>query len=307
MFDDVVGNPKWNAIVPGVFGTNITVLPFQDVSAPQGYMLTYRGQSGYPINYSCDYPIIIESSTGGSWSNEFYFCLYGVSAATLGYGPCQVSGGFPGGIVEAKLYDGSNTNGLDINGGGVYITNSIMGRFGLGSCDSRYVTIESRSSVSFVYFNLPPHPVNPDFYCNPIANVLNQPFVQQWCGFGTNYTAGFIMSAVNNDNPRNWRYPGSSCDSNTNKQFRVRFDGNQCCDSQACASTPSLIYGVSAGKMNLSFQLQPGFSYEIVYKNDLRDTNWLTLLPWIGGTGTITLHDPMTSPKRFYRLNYTTE
>ena len=40
MFDDVVGNPKWNAIVPGVFGTNITVLPFQDVSAPQGYMLT---------------------------------------------------------------------------------------------------------------------------------------------------------------------------------------------------------------------------------------------------------------------------
>jgi hypothetical protein len=271
-------------------------------------MLTYRGQSGYPINYSCDYPIIIESSTGGSWSNEFYFCLYGVSAATLGYGPCQVSGGFPGGIVEAKLYDGSNTNGLDINGGGVYITNSIMGRFGLGSCDSRYVTIESRSSVSFVYFNLPPHPVNPDFYCNPIANVLNQPFVQQWCGFGTNYTAGFIMSAVNNDNPRNWRYPGSSCDSNTNKQFRVRFDGSPCCDSQACATAlppPSLTASDDPGYMSLSLSMQTGFTYTVFYKNSLTDSNWLPLTI-LQGNGSVTVLDLMDHPSRFYRLGYRT-
>jgi hypothetical protein len=132
MFDDVVGTPQWWAITNGVFGSNVTVLPFQDVSAPQGYMLywpEHHNPYGYPTTYSSVYPIIIESSSGGTWSNEFYFCLYGVSTAVAGCGPCQVSSGESKGIVEAFLYDGSNTNGLDNTIAGT--TNSIMGRFGL--------------------------------------------------------------------------------------------------------------------------------------------------------------------------------
>ena len=310
MFDDVLGNPLWYVITNGVFGSNVTVLPTQDVSAPQGYMQDWPGHPappGYSSTYSSSYPIIIESSTSGSWSNEFYFCLYGGSTASAGCGPAPHDSSSSKGIIEAKLYDGSNTNGLD-NSVAV-TTNSIMGRFGLGACDTRYVTVDSRSSVAFIYFNLPPKPTTDDpVLSQPWANILSEPFLEGWCGFSTNtINSGFHMCWPNANNIQNWPHYPAPCDSNPLKQFRVRFDGNQCCDSQACASTPSLIYGVSAGKMNLSFQLQPGFSYEIVYKNDLRDTNWLTLLPWIGGTGTIILRDPMTSPKRFYRLNYTTE
>ena len=312
MFDDVLGNPLWYVITNGVFGTNVTVLPFQDVNLPEGYMLYWSGHNnppGYPMTYSSAYPIIVESSTGGVWSNEFYFCLYGIMTQTAGCG--AVPGSDAMGIVEAVLYDGSNTNGLDNSLSST--TNSIMGRFGLGSCDARYTTNGSRASVSFVYFNLPPKPTTGPLLRQPWVNILSEPFLEGWCGFSTNTVndgslfSGFYMCLPNRNNPQNWRYGNSPCDSNPLKQFRVRFDGNSCCASAACASAPTLAATVNGGYMVLSFQALSGFLYKVDYQNNLGTSNWLPLTPWLTlPAGPIQMFDEMTGPRRFYRLGYRT-
>lgn len=311
--DEVVNNWQWYAITNGVFGTNVTVLPFQDVTVPQGYMLywpEHHNPYGYPMSYTSAYPIFIESSSGGVWSNEFYFCLYGLTTKVAGCGPAPCPSSDSKGIVEAFLYDGSNTNGLDITGTS---TNSIMGRFGLGACDT--YDVNSLMSVSFVYFNLPPKPTSPPYITQPWTNILSEPFLDWWCGFdkskplvldGQVY-AGFIMCGPNQDDPQNWQYTNSPCDSNPLKQFRVRFDGSSCCDSAPCASAPTLKASVSGGYMVLSFQALSGLLYKVDYKNSLSISNWLSLTPWLTlPPGPIQMFDEMIEPRRFYRLGYRT-
>ena len=308
MFYDVLSNPLWYVITNGVFGTNVTVLPFQDVVVPEGYMLYWTGHYN-PRSYTSYYPIIVESSTGGVWSNEFYFCLYGLTTKVAGCGPAPCPSSDSKGIVEAFLYDGSNTNGLDITGTS---TNSIMGRFGLGACDT-YDT-NSWYSVSFVYFNLPPKPTSPPYITQPWTNILSEPFLDGWCGFdkskplildGQLY-AGFIMCGPNQNDTQNWRYPNSPCDSNPLKQFRVRFDGSPCCGS-TCATAPKLAIEVRGGQALLSFSTLSGFDYSIYWQSNLYATNWFSLTPWITGAGYVfRTNDPVTTSKRFYQLRYQT-
>jgi hypothetical protein len=52
----------------------------------------------------------------------------------------------------------------------------------------------------------------------------------------------------------------------------------------------------------LSFPTQTGFTYLVVYKNNLEDANWklLSVVPGDGTTKILT--DAITEPRRFYKL-----
>jgi hypothetical protein len=268
MFDDVIDNPLWNTNFN--FGSDVTVLPVQNVSVPQGYMLNWIGHnnpSGYPVTYSSVYPIVIESTTGGSWTNEFYLTLYGSLAQIY---VCSVPGTGHRGVVVGELWSPYDTNGipkpitLDVAG------DEMMDRGAAGAMDATQITAESRSSVAILYFNLPPA-----IDCD--KNLMN-----------------------------NWLHNPFSSDTNLLKQFRVRFDGAVCCDSQACATSPNLMATKSGDHIDLSFTMQTGFMYQIYYKNNLTDSNWIIFGPSFGGSGTLDIYDNLTGPSRFYRLGYHT-
>lgn len=319
MFDEVMGNWQWWAITNGVFGTNVMVLPFQDVTVPQGYMLywpEHHSTPGYPIYYSTAYPIFIESSDGGPWTNEFYFVLQGKFTKSEYYGPTPCTRCDEWGMIDATLYDGYNPESG---------TNYLMTRLGLGgsnvgigddsgTCETVCTNNFRRSSVAFVYFNLRPKPEScPGLTC-PWSDILQEPFLEGWSGFSTNIVwdeslrSGFILiGAPNTDYTANWRYPNSPCDSNPLKQFRIRFDGDACCAEAPCASGLKLLISrISTNRLNLTFPMESGYAYQILVKKTPTDLMWVPWSPIVEGTGTITFRDYPTLPSRMYRLGRTT-
>jgi hypothetical protein len=58
------------------------------------------------------------------------------------------------------------------------------------------------------------------------------------------------------------------------------------------------------GKVQLSFTVQPGFTYQLEYKDDLSDAGWLPLgLPVMAETAALVIEDEISGqPQRFYRL-----
>jgi Carbohydrate binding module (family 6) len=68
------------------------------------------------------------------------------------------------------------------------------------------------------------------------------------------------------------------------------------------ATQVTVIASVSGGNINLSFQTQAGFSYQIEYKNDLSDFTWTPLGSPVAGDGSIkSVNDPASESRRFYR------
>jgi hypothetical protein len=64
----------------------------------------------------------------------------------------------------------------------------------------------------------------------------------------------------------------------------------------------TLSAAIVGANVQISFPTQSGFSYQIEYKNDLLDANWLTLGSLIAGDGSIkTVSDPLVPTRRFYR------
>ena len=161
MCDEATNNPLW--YVPFDFGPKVRVLPRVNVDVSPGYIYYGPPVDGQPdYTYSSKFPILIEATTNlcspctNEWTTNFYMCFY-ARRSQEDVGPCQVSNTENHmGAVDAILYSGSNTNGLDMWTGSDWVTNSLMSRFGLGACDNRYDDFNSRSAVAFVYFNLPP-------------------------------------------------------------------------------------------------------------------------------------------------------
>jgi hypothetical protein len=60
--------------------------------------------------------------------------------------------------------------------------------------------------------------------------------------------------------------------------------------------------GNNPHSINMSFGTQVGFTYSVVYKNNLSDSTWTTLSTFPGDGTVKTVNDPMTAPGRFYRL-----
>jgi hypothetical protein len=59
----------------------------------------------------------------------------------------------------------------------------------------------------------------------------------------------------------------------------------------------------SGGNINISFPTQTGFTYQILYKDNLSDPTWLPLGNPITGDGTVkTIQDSTGGQQRFYRL-----
>jgi len=60
----------------------------------------------------------------------------------------------------------------------------------------------------------------------------------------------------------------------------------------------------SGNNANISFPTQSGFSYQVQYKTNLVDVNWLPLGSPVAGNGSVqTIPDPIGSQQRFYRLS----
>jgi len=56
--------------------------------------------------------------------------------------------------------------------------------------------------------------------------------------------------------------------------------------------------------INISFQSQNGFSYQVQWKNNLTDVSWTSLNSPITGDGTIkSVSDPASGSSRFYRVS----
>lgn len=300
MLPEVEGNSFWNRSL--YFGPTVTVLPPQTIQVISGYVGQYHGTR----NYSFDYPIYIQTTTDGiTWTNEFYFTLEGAAAKSNPYaGPFQSSDVF--GSVRTKLYAGSNTNGLDITS---YSTNSLMKRYGLGSCRSQNDDYDSRSTVAFVFLNLPPkldggiegcsQPGTNFFEHLWFENCDTNEFMLSYCD-PLDYEPGFaIDTACNSDNPRNWPYidtPYPSYDAR--KTYRIAYDGSS-------FYPPQLLMQTSKSNISLSIDMVAGVSYSIDYTANLLNPEWHQL--WMfEGSGTVKLFDSMTNSKRFYRLNYWT-
>jgi hypothetical protein len=67
-------------------------------------------------------------------------------------------------------------------------------------------------------------------------------------------------------------------------------------------SSASITTFLSGTNTVLSFPTQAGFTYLVVYKNSLQDTNW-KLLSVVAGDGTTkVVTDIVNNPQRFYRL-----
>lgn len=250
MCDEVTNNPLW--YVGFNFGSNVTILPRVNVKVSPGYIYYGPPVDGQPdYTYSSRYPILIEASTNlcsprtNEWTTNFYLCLYDNRSQNGQAGPCQVLNTDNHlGSVAGHLYS-CITNGLDaVTTYGPNITNSLMGRFGPAACDNRYDTSESRMSIAFLYFNLPPRetPIwvtwtdpwgevqTKPSICQPGTNFLQYPYQNGWCGYDTNYTAGFSYG-LNEDNTQNWTNYPSPCDTNTYslQLFRARCEGNPGC------------------------------------------------------------------------------
>jgi hypothetical protein len=231
MLPDVENNPFWHW--PLYFGSNVTILPPQNVKVISLYPFEYTIDNKRS-HYSHDYPIYIQSTTNGyQWKNEFYFTLRGISSKIKPVGACQASlEQENSGFIEAALYDGSNTNGFNIIGGTApSFTNSIMERFGMGSCHAENDNSESRESVCFIFFNLPPKKYAfPDLICQPGTNYFDHLWFAGFdtngymlrCGFPLDYEHGFVLSDANEDYPQNWPFTNAPCPPyDVTKTYRV--------------------------------------------------------------------------------------
>jgi hypothetical protein len=68
-------------------------------------------------------------------------------------------------------------------------------------------------------------------------------------------------------------------------------------------SSITLIASGSAAGLNLSFQTQPGYGYQLECKTNLTDFGWIPLGGVVSGDGTVhSLNDPATGVSRFYRM-----
>jgi hypothetical protein len=68
-------------------------------------------------------------------------------------------------------------------------------------------------------------------------------------------------------------------------------------------SQTTLSATVSGGNINIKFPTQTGFSYQVLYKDNLSDPTWTPLGSPIAGDGTVkTIQDPTGGQQRFYRL-----
>ena len=237
MCDEVTNNPLW--YVTFDFGPTVRILPRVNVNVSPGYIYYGPDVDGQPhYTYSSRYPIYIESTTNlcsppcDSWNtNEYYLCLYSGRSQDGQAGPCQVlNTDNHMGSVQGKLYSGTNTNGLDmLTTYGPNITNSLMGRFGIGACDNRYDDANSRSSIAFLYFNLPPR-VPTGYYCQNGTNFFQYPYQNGACGYTPDYAPGFGFG-LNENNCQNWTNYPAPCDTNiySEKLFRARCPGNPNC------------------------------------------------------------------------------
>jgi hypothetical protein len=67
--------------------------------------------------------------------------------------------------------------------------------------------------------------------------------------------------------------------------------------------TPKLTATVSGGNIHISFPTQTGYSYQLQYKNNLTDANWISLGSPLSGNGSIqTIDDSAAGNTRFYRV-----
>ncbi len=236
MCDEVTNNAVW--YVGYDFGPKVKILPEVTVDVSPGYIYYGPDFDGQPhYTYSSRYPIMIEATTNlcsppcDSWFANYYLCLYEGRSQNGQGGPCQVANVDDHmGSVYGKLYSGSNTNGLDmVTTYGPNITNSLAGRFGPAACDNRYDDFNSRSSVAFLYFNLPPR-VPTGYYCQNGTNFFQYPYTNGMCGFTPDYAPGFGYG-LNEDNHQNWTNYPAMCDTATytEKLFRVRCYGSTNC------------------------------------------------------------------------------
>jgi beta-glucanase (GH16 family) len=60
--------------------------------------------------------------------------------------------------------------------------------------------------------------------------------------------------------------------------------------------------GLSGGNLNLSFPTFLGLNYQVSFKNDLADANWLVLTNLTGDGSTMTVADAIVSSRRFYQV-----
>lgn len=336
MLPEVESNPYWSR--PLFFGTNVTVLPPQTVNVSPGYLQNYV--TNHDVSYSCDFPIFIQSDNGDStWTNEFYFTLQGISSEMGVAGPCQTSSESAFGSVRAGLYAGSNTNGLDVWPGGYEPnrTNSLLRRYGLGACDAKVDDYASRSTVSFVFFNLPPKnptaicgpPYTDPYpcYCQPATNFFehmwfadaNTNDFMPYCGYDVSYPPGFLIDiACNYNNPQNWPYITAPCPpSGPPKTYRLLYEGSIHCNEDTnnveairlmIAPYREVYSNVITSGIILSFQVNTNYWYKIEYKDN---DGWTNLFSWMKITtgGLFQIHiefTPIIPPRRFYRLGYRT-
>jgi hypothetical protein len=71
----------------------------------------------------------------------------------------------------------------------------------------------------------------------------------------------------------------------------------------ASATAPTLTASLSGGKIDISFGTQAGFSYQVQYKNSLRDASWTPLGSPVLGNGAVqSVNDSSAGSSRFYRV-----
>ena len=200
---EVTNSPLWYTTFN--FGTSVKLLPRLNIMVPTNY------DSGGKFYVES---LVSSNRASTTWVTNFVFCTLGVSSEAVHCGPCEIYGyDNHMGVIAASLFDGSNTNGFyDWETQYQSITNSIMGRFGLGACDTRFDNYASRTSVAFVYFNLPPRPSPREGrWCQPAESFMQYPYESSWCGYTTNYPPGFILGSPNRDNTQNWPYYPYPC------------------------------------------------------------------------------------------------
>lgn len=314
MCGEVTNNPLWSVSFTNIFGSNVTVLPRLNVKVTPGYISFYRSSPGaFWSVYSFDYPVYIQSTTdSNNWVDDFYFTLFGMRSWVEMCGPCQILNTDDHlGLVSATLYSGSNSNGLDGWTGSTEITNSLMRRFGLGACNAKVDDSNSRSAVSFIYFNLPPRKnIRVGYVCQDGTEFIqNYPPYNSpsWCGYSTNYEPGFIFSE-NVDCIQNWANYPAPCRNSTssNRIYRIRYNGSTNCDRAPPAILPVLHIGANGASVLLSFQSVLGYTYQIYYTSNVNIcSNWFPLNSAISGNNTIiTVTDAIVTDKRCYIVCY---
>ena len=66
--------------------------------------------------------------------------------------------------------------------------------------------------------------------------------------------------------------------------------------------TPKLTATVSGGMIHISFPTQNGYSYQLLYKNQLTDPTWTPLGSALSGDGTVQSAPDSTVNSRFYQV-----